>query len=230
MTLWIAPKHLSLSETSPKNCNKKDDIKFILIKRKICGVSLCKSYIMQSALSTFRRTFSSSLLYAPDRDEECEQSEESSKGRHAYFLLCLEYQLTKIIQYRNNNATMLIQYGFSKTGFGNVLRYAITLIVTTTEIIARIIFRNLLFSISFHLLLFYFDNNLYAANTTRKIIANPAEIFGSSIAESNTKKAAKMAIMPSVLLPMSIILPLFIFLVWNIANYTFIFHFSLHKL
>ena len=111
----------------------------------------------------------------------------------------------KIIQYMNSNATMLIQYGFSKTGFGNVLRYAITLIVTTMEIIARIIFRNLLFSILFHLLSFYFDNNLYAANTTRKMIANPAEIFGSSIAESNTKKAAKMAIIPSVLLLMSIL-------------------------
>ena len=111
----------------------------------------------------------------------------------------------KIVQYMNSNATMLIQYGFSKTGFGNVLRYAITLIVTTTEIIARIIFCNLPFSILFHLLLFYFDNNLYAANMTRKIIANPAEIFGSSIAESNTKKAAKMAIIPSVLLLMSIL-------------------------
>ena len=111
----------------------------------------------------------------------------------------------KIIQYMNSNATMLIQYGFSKTGFGNVLRYAITLIVTTMEIIARIIFRNLPFSILFHLLSFYFDNNLYAGNTTRKIIANPAEIFGSSIAESNTKKAAKMAIIPSVLLLMSIL-------------------------
>ena len=111
----------------------------------------------------------------------------------------------KIIQYMNSNATMLVQYGFSKTGFGNVLRYAITLIVTTTEIIARIIFRNLPFSILFHLLLFYFNNNLYAANTTRKIIANPTEIFGSSIAENNTKKAAKMAIIPSVLLLMSIL-------------------------
>ena len=102
----------------------------------------------------------------------------------------------KIIQYMNSNATMLVQYGFSKTGFGNVLRYAITLIVTTTEIIARIIFCNLPFSILFHLLLFYFDNNLY--------VANPAEIFESSIAESNTKKAAKMAIIPPVLLLMSI--------------------------
>jgi len=111
----------------------------------------------------------------------------------------------KYIQYRNNNATIPVQYGFSKTGFGNVLRYAITLIVTTKEIIARIIFRNLPFSILFHLLSFYFDNNLYAANMTRKIIANPAEIFGSSIAESNTKKAAKMAIIPSVLLLMSIL-------------------------
>ena len=53
----------------------------------------------------------------------------------------------KIIQYRNNNATMLIQYGFSKTGFGSVLRYAITPIVTITESIATTIFRSLSFSI-----------------------------------------------------------------------------------
>ncbi|RLG47285.1 MAG: hypothetical protein DRN92_03490 [Thermoproteota archaeon] len=46
---------------------------------------------------------------------------------------------------------------------------------------------------------------MYVANTTRKIIANPAEISGSSIAESNTKKAAKMAIIPSVLLLISIV-------------------------
>ena len=39
----------------------------------------------------------------------------------------------KIIQYRNSSPIMLIQYGFSKTGFGSVLRYAITLIVTITE-------------------------------------------------------------------------------------------------
>ncbi len=69
------------------------------------------------------------------------------KGHHAYFLLRLEYQLMKIIQYRNNNATMLIQYGFSKTGFGSVLRYAITLIVTITESIATTIFHSLYFSI-----------------------------------------------------------------------------------
>jgi len=53
----------------------------------------------------------------------------------------------KIIQYRNNSATMLIQYGFSKTGFGSVLRHAITLIVTITESIATTIFRSLSFSI-----------------------------------------------------------------------------------
>ena len=79
------------------------------------------------------------------------------RGCYAYFLLHLEYQLMKIIQYRNNNATILIQYGFSKTGFGRVLRYAITLIVTITESAATAIFRSLSFSISlpsFHKLIY----------------------------------------------------------------------------
>ena len=61
-----------------------------------------------------------------------------------YFLMYLEYRLMKIIQYRNNNAIMPIQYGFSKTGFGRVLRYAITLIVTITESTQTMIFRSLL--------------------------------------------------------------------------------------
>jgi len=61
----------------------------------------------------------------------------------AYFFLDLEYQLMKIIQYRNSNAMMLIQYGFSKTGFGSVLRYAITLIVTVAESAQTMIFRSL---------------------------------------------------------------------------------------
>ncbi|OYT66727.1 MAG: hypothetical protein B6U65_04920 [Candidatus Wolframiiraptor sp. EX4484-121] len=61
----------------------------------------------------------------------------------AYFFLDLEYQLMKIIQYRNSNAIMLIQYGFSKTGFGSVLRYAITLIVTIAESAQTTIFRSL---------------------------------------------------------------------------------------
>jgi len=53
----------------------------------------------------------------------------------------------KIIQYRNSNATILIQYGLSRTGFGSVLGYAITLIVTITKSIATTIFRSLSFSI-----------------------------------------------------------------------------------
>ena len=61
-----------------------------------------------------------------------------------YFLMYLEYRLMKIIQYRNSNAIMPIQYGFSKTGFGIVLRYAITPIVTITESAQTIIFRSLL--------------------------------------------------------------------------------------
>ena len=61
----------------------------------------------------------------------------------------------KYIQYRNNSATMPIQYGLSKTGFGSVLRYAITPIVITTEIVARIIFRNLFFFHLIHLISFY---------------------------------------------------------------------------
>jgi len=85
----------------------------------------------------------------PIGTRNAEHSEESAKGHHTYFLLCLEYQLMKIIQYRNSNATMLIQYGLSKTGFGSVLRYAITLIVTITESIATTIFRSLSFSILF---------------------------------------------------------------------------------
>ena len=76
-----------------------------------------------------------------------EQSEESAKERRAYFLLRLEYQLMKIIQYMNSNAIILIQYGFSRTGFGSVLRYAITLIVTITESAATTIFRSLPLSI-----------------------------------------------------------------------------------
>ena len=62
----------------------------------------------------------------------------------AYFFLDLEYQLMKIIQYRNSNAIMLIQYGFSKTGSGSILRYAITLIVTIAESVQTIIFLSLL--------------------------------------------------------------------------------------
>ena len=85
------------------------------------------------------------------------QSEESANGGHAYFLLRLEYQLMKIIQYMNSNATILIQYGFSRTGFGSVLRYAITLIVTITESAATTIFRSLPLSI----LLFSFIDNYY---------------------------------------------------------------------
>ena len=65
------------------------------------------------------------------------------KDTITYFLIYLEYQLMKIIQYRNSNAIMLIQYGSSKTGFGSVLRYAITLIVTIMESTQTIIFRNL---------------------------------------------------------------------------------------
>jgi len=68
----------------------------------------------------------------------------TEKDTVIYFLTYLEYQLTKIIQYRNSNPIMLIQYGFSKTGFGSVLRYAITLIVTITESAQTIIFRSLL--------------------------------------------------------------------------------------
>ena len=65
----------------------------------------------------------------------------------AYFFADLEYQLMKIIQYRKSNAIMLIQYGFSKTGFGSVFRYAITLIVTIAESVQTTIFRSLLPSI-----------------------------------------------------------------------------------
>jgi len=54
----------------------------------------------------------------------------------------------KIIQYRNSNATILTQYGFSKTGFGNVLRYTITLTVTITESMQTITFRSLLPSVT----------------------------------------------------------------------------------
>ncbi|MCD6244267.1 MAG: hypothetical protein J7J65_03405, partial [Candidatus Korarchaeota archaeon] len=66
----------------------------------------------------------------------------------ASFFLDLEYQLMKIIQYRNSNAIMLIQYGFSKTGFGDVLRYTITLTVTITESMQTITFRSLLLSVT----------------------------------------------------------------------------------
>ncbi|RLG03509.1 MAG: hypothetical protein DRN60_01310 [Thaumarchaeota archaeon] len=68
----------------------------------------------------------------------------TEKDTIIYFLTYLEYRLMKIIQYRNSNAIMPIQYGFSKTGFGSVLRYAITLIVTITESTQMIVFRSLL--------------------------------------------------------------------------------------
>ena len=44
---------------------------------------------------------------------------------------------------------------------------------------------------------------------TKEKTANPAEIGGANIAESNTKKAATKAIIPSVLLLISIIVASF---------------------
>ena len=98
-------------------------------------------------------------LDAPTETRIAKQSKELAKGLHAYFPLRLKYQLMKYIQYRSNNATIPVQYGFSKSGFGNVLRYAITLIVTITESMATTIFRSLSSSIlspHFHKLIIVF--------------------------------------------------------------------------
>jgi len=83
----------------------------------------------------------------PDEVRNEKQYEESAKRCDARSLLRLEYQLMKIVQYRSNNATMLIQYGFSKTGFDSLLRHIITLIVTVIESIATMVLRSSSFSI-----------------------------------------------------------------------------------
>jgi len=80
---------------------------------------------------------------------------------------------------------MLI-HGFSKTGFGSVLRYAITLIVTITESIATTIFRSLFFSI--FVTSFYFDIICMQPTRQGKQQPIPQKFLGQALLKATRRK------------------------------------------